>query len=120
MEPKIVTSWDSMPAVVEAEGETYSTRVLANKYRMMERQIQWDADCTLATVCDLAMKKSRAKCEYERQINMAQVMVDHMIEYRIDPGNSGSRPREVIQDFNCQVQDWADTWDILKKKRSSK
>lgn len=35
-EPTIVTSWDSMPPEVYAEGEIYSTRVLAAKYKEME------------------------------------------------------------------------------------
>jgi len=35
-EPTIVTNWDSMPPEVYAEGEVYSTRVLAAKYRAME------------------------------------------------------------------------------------
>jgi len=35
-EPTIVTNWDSMPPEVYAEGEVYSTRVLAARYKAME------------------------------------------------------------------------------------
>lgn len=35
-EPTIVTNWDSMPPEVYAEGEVYSTRVLAARYKRME------------------------------------------------------------------------------------
>jgi len=34
--PTIVTNWDSMPPEVYAEGEIYSTRVLAARYKAME------------------------------------------------------------------------------------
>ena len=36
IQPTIVTNWDSMPPEVYAEGEIYSTRVLAANYRRME------------------------------------------------------------------------------------
>ena len=39
-EPTIVTNWDSMPPEVYAEGEVYSTRVLAMKYRKMEAALK--------------------------------------------------------------------------------
>ena len=39
-EPIIVTSWDSMPPEVYAEGEVYSTRVLAAKYKKMENALK--------------------------------------------------------------------------------
>ena len=40
-QPTIVTSWDSMPPEVYAEGEVYSTRVLADRYRKMERGLEF-------------------------------------------------------------------------------
>ena len=39
-EPTIVTNWDSMPPEVYAEGEAYSTRVLAMKYQKMEAALK--------------------------------------------------------------------------------
>ncbi|MCD6578396.1 hypothetical protein J7L48_02875 [bacterium] len=39
-EPTIVTNWDSMPPEVYAEGEIYSTRVLAAKYQKMEKALK--------------------------------------------------------------------------------
>jgi len=38
-EATVVTNWDSMPPEVFAEGEIYSTRVLAMKYRKMEEAL---------------------------------------------------------------------------------
>ena len=39
-QPTIVTNWDSMPPEVYAEGEVYSTRVLADRYRKMEQALR--------------------------------------------------------------------------------
>jgi len=38
-EPTIVTNWDSMPPEVYAEGEIYSTRVLAQKYKEINESL---------------------------------------------------------------------------------
>jgi len=37
---QIVTSWDSMPPEVYAEGQVYSTRVLADQYKKMEEALK--------------------------------------------------------------------------------
>ena len=50
-------------------------------------------DCTLATVCDLAMKKSRPKYEYQRQQEIAQRAMDWMDAMGID--DSGTRATDV-------------------------
>ena len=41
-------------------------------------------DCNLATVGHMAMLKSRKKGEYERQINIAQKMLDWANDFGID------------------------------------
>ena len=41
-------------------------------------------DCNLATVSHMAMLKSRKKGEYERQINIAQRMLDWANDFEID------------------------------------
>lgn len=41
-------------------------------------------DCTLATVCDMAMKKSRPKHEYARQKSMAQIGVNWLVSFKAD------------------------------------
>lgn len=61
-------------------------------------------DCTLATVCSMAFKKSRGKHEFERQISIAQVAVDWMQQMKIDP--SSTRVKDVIAAGG--VQKWAD------------
>jgi hypothetical protein len=37
---KIVTNWDQMPPEVEADGQVFSTRVLAVRYRDMQLALQ--------------------------------------------------------------------------------
>lgn len=51
-------------------------------------------DCTLATVCRMAMRKSRPKGEYERQIAIAEAGVRWMIEMGV-PRNETSRAESV-------------------------
>ena len=68
---------------------------------MMKSQVRTPADalaymtdCTLATVCSMAMRKSRPKGEYERQIAIAEAGVKWMIEMGV-PRNETSRAESV-------------------------
>jgi len=40
VQPRVVTTWDSLPPVVEAYGETFSTRVLAYNYSKMQKALE--------------------------------------------------------------------------------
>ena len=64
-------------------------------------------DCTLATVCDLAMKKSRPKHEYARQKSIAQSAVDWMAQMGVDP--QGTRAEDVLAAGT--VDAWASTFE---------
>ena len=68
---------------------------------MMKSQVHTPADalayltdCTLATVCRMAMRKSRAAGEYQRQIAIAEAGVRWMIEMGV-PRNETSRAESV-------------------------
>ena len=50
-------------------------------------------DCTLATVCDMAMKKSRVKSEYARQQAIAQTAIHWMDQFCVD--YSSTRAKDV-------------------------
>lgn len=52
-------------------------------------------DCTLATVSEMAMKKSRPKGEYARQKAIAQTAVDWMIRMNVDC--IATRAEDVIE-----------------------
>jgi len=62
-------------------------------------------DCTLATVCHLAMKKSAPKSELNRQISIAQKAIDWMDEFGID--YSDTRAKDV-KAMGGKVELWAE------------
>ena len=63
-------------------------------------------DCTLATVCEMAMKKSRPKNEFERQISIAQTAINWMVQNGVDV--STTRAEDVIAAGS--VRQWAETF----------
>lgn len=65
----------------------------------------WLLDCTLATVEDLAMKKSAPKHEYSRQIGMAQTALNLLLREGKDV--SMIRADQICKNFNRSVKDWA-------------
>ena len=71
-----------------------------------EQAFSYLVDCTLATVCALAMKKSRSKGEFKRQTSMAQTGVNWIFVMGIDC--KGSRAEEVIQLYGQSVSAWAE------------
>ena len=77
--------------------------------RTPDQALAYMIDCTLATVYDMAMKKSRGKYEYQRQIGIAQIGIDWAVFMGIDL--SETRGAEVIRAGN--VKYWADKYDVL-------
>ena len=75
-------------------------------------------DCTLATVAQMAMLKSRKKTEFERQINIAQKAINWIIEFKIDPHDT--RVREVIKDYDCDVNKWVGKYIVETSKSGKK
>ena len=69
-----------------------------------EDALAYITDCTLATVCAMASKKSRPKHEFERQIAIAQTAVTWMQIMGIDP--STTRAEDVIAAGG--VSEWAE------------
>lgn len=62
-------------------------------------------DCTLATVCHLAMKKSAPKSELLRQITIAQTAIDWMDQFGVD--YSKTRAADV-KALGGKVEVWAE------------
>ena len=75
-----------------------------------EKALAYIIDCTLATVADMAMKRSRGKHEYKRQISIAQTAIDWSVLFGVDL--SSTRGADVLKVGS--VQSWADSFDILK------
>lgn len=80
--------------------------MMKHRVRTPEEAILYLLDCTLATVSDMAMKKSRGKHEFERQIAIAQTAIDWMIDFNITP-EKGSRAEQVIILANKSVMVWS-------------
>jgi len=78
---------------------------------MMKHTVRNPADalayitcCNLATVCDMAMKKSRPKAEFKRQMQIAQTAIDWMQAMGVD--FSTTRAKDVVV---CgSVEKWAE------------
>ena len=66
-------------------------------------------DCTLATVCHMALKKTRPKGEYTRQIGIAQKALEMMV--RFGTNMSDTRAAEVMKDFSGNVTTWAQSFE---------
>ena len=69
-------------------------------------------DCTLATVCDMAQKKSRQKHEYARQKAIAQQAIDWMKRMGISP--NGTRAYDVS--LVGSVEKWASWYEPKQDK----
>ena len=65
-------------------------------------------DCQLATVSSMAMRKSRAKYEYQRQISIAQRLIDYI---RTTDGeiDTGHRMIDVLEAGD--VAKWAQQYE---------
>ena len=78
------------------------------KYQVRDtgQALAYITDCNLATVCEMAMKKSRPKHEFNRQMSIAQTSIDWMVEMGVDV--STTRAVEVIAAGS--VKQWAETY----------
>ena len=65
-------------------------------------------DCNLATVVSLALKKSRPKSEFIRQIDIAQFAVDWMQQMDVD--FSGTRAEDIVNKFDGNVKLWIEAY----------
>lgn len=71
-------------------------------------------DCKLATVCHMAMLKSRSKYEYARQISIAQKAIDWLRQFDID--GSTTRAAGIIKHYDGSVEAWAKTFEPNAEK----
>lgn len=71
----------------------------------VEKAFIYLADCQLATVCRMAMKKRRPVGEFDRQIRIAQKFIDWSMKFNIDM--SGTRGEEVVNRYDCSVARYA-------------
>lgn len=77
-----------------------------------EQAVLYLTDCTLATVSMMASKKSRGKCEYQRQISIAQTGFDWLLSYPgIIDSSQGSRVLEIRDNYSGSVAEWAKEYE---------
>jgi hypothetical protein len=62
-------------------------------------------NCQLATLTDMAMRKSRPKYEYKRQIDIAQNLVNWIQEFHIEV-DEGNRVQGVLDTPSKTVEEW--------------
>lgn len=67
------------------------------------KALAYITDCTLATVCKMAMKKKRPKHEFERQMHIAQTAINWMVQMGVDV--STTRAAAVLE--SGSVEQWA-------------
>jgi hypothetical protein len=77
--------------------------VMKCNVRTVGDALAYVTDCNLATVCDMASKKSRNKHEFNRQISIAKTAIDWMIEMGVD--FSTTRAEDVV--LAGSVELWA-------------
>lgn len=78
--------------------------MIRHDVRTPEQAVAYLVDCTLATVCDLALKKSRSKYDFMRQVDIAQRGIDWMRQMKISPATTRA---EEIMDAGITVAEWA-------------
>ena len=78
--------------------------------RTPEQAILYLADCTLATVADMAMKKSKSKHEFQRQIAIAQSAVNWIKDFNIEV-KAGSRVHDVLALPGQNVETWSKSYN---------
>lgn len=76
-----------------------------DRVRTAQEALVYLTDCNLATVGDLACRKSPPKSEFKRQVEMAQSGVNWILE--MDVKFFGTRIEEVIR-LGGNVQTWSE------------
>lgn len=79
-----------------------------SEIKTAEDALAYLADCTLATVCSMKLRKSSPRGELDRQIAIAQTAVDVIRTFKVNC--DGTRTRDVIDGYKGQVKAWADTY----------
>lgn len=79
---------------------------MKNQVRTPEQALLYLADCMLATVAHMAMKKSKGKYEFQRQISIAQSAVDFIKDFNIEV-KINSRVYFVLELPDQSVETWS-------------
>lgn len=83
---------------------------MKNLVRTPEQALVYLADCTLATVADMAMRKSKSKSEFQRQIAIAQIAIDWIKDFKIEI-KVDSRVYDVLALPDQKVETWSKSYE---------
>jgi hypothetical protein len=78
--------------------------------RTPKQALVYMAECTLATVADMAMKKSKSKSEFQRQISIAQSAIDWIKDFHVE-AEAGSRVYDVLALPDRSVETWSKSYN---------
>lgn len=84
--------------------------MLKSLVRTEKEALLYLCDCLLATVSDMAMKKSRKKYEYERHIEIAQTAVNWVKDFNQEI-SVDSRIYDVLSTESQTVKEWAKKYE---------
>lgn len=79
--------------------------------RSPEDALVYMIDCTLATIQSMAMRKSKSRSEYKRQISIAQTGIDWARGMKI--GFNGTRIAGVVNECGGNVAEWAQLYEPI-------
>jgi len=80
-------------------------KMLKRDIKTIEQAMAYQTDCQLATVVEFAVRKTKAKRDYRRQINIAQSMIEWCVKFGVDV--STTRADVVIDCYDGNVSAWA-------------
>lgn len=83
---------------------------MKNSVRTPEHALLYLTDCLLATVQDMAMKKSKGKWEFERHVAIAQTAIDWLKDFKLDI-EIDSRMYQVLSLPDQSVKTWSKSYD---------
>ncbi len=91
---------------------------MINRYNLdsTEQALLYITDCNLATVSYMASLRSRNHSEFLRQIEIAQIAVNCIVDFNISP--VGTRTNDVITKTGGKVDYWA--IDFMPKNKPTK
>ena len=84
--------------------------MMKHRVRTEQDALVYLTDCLLATVSEMAWKKSRKKHEYERHIAIAQTAVDWLKDFNAQIP-IGCRAYDVLALPSQKVADWAKQYE---------
>jgi hypothetical protein len=77
--------------------------------RTPEQALAYITECNLATVSSMAMHKSRSKSEFARQISIAQIAIDWMMQMNVSFATESSI-MQIVSEYGSSVKAWSEQY----------